>query len=156
MKDLAVDGSGNALTGFLPRSEEAADPPSPLPLSLVVLRCGGSLLLVHNRGRAEWELPGGLIDPGETPREAAVRELREESGEEADDLSFAGYARFRLGPERRLEYGAVFTGRVSRPGNAFVPGEEIGACLWWDETTPPPKDAQPLDLEIARLVPDVR
>ena len=31
-------------------------------------------------GRRIYGLPGGLIDPGETPQEAAVRELREETG----------------------------------------------------------------------------
>ena len=31
------------------------------------------------------ELPGGVLDPGESPREAAVRELREESGYDAPD-----------------------------------------------------------------------
>jgi len=152
MDDLVTDPEGNALTGFLPCAEESPMPPAPLPVSLVVLRCGASLLLVFDNRRGEWELPGGMIDPGETPREAAVRELLEESGQEADDLSFAGYARFRLGPERRVEYAAIFAGRVTRPRDGFVPDEEIGACLWWDEATPPPPGAQPLDLAIARLV----
>lgn len=30
--------------------------------------------------RGRWGLPGGHIDPGETPQEAAIRETREESG----------------------------------------------------------------------------
>lgn len=36
------------------------------------------------------EIPGGVIDPGETPEEAARRELREETGYEADTLELLG------------------------------------------------------------------
>ena len=31
-------------------------------------------------GLAAWQMPQGGIDPGETPREAALRELKEETG----------------------------------------------------------------------------
>ncbi|MFF0579499.1 NUDIX hydrolase [Streptosporangium saharense] len=44
----------------------------------------GRVLLLHWRdpvmGRTLWEPPGGGIDPGETPLEAARRELTEETG----------------------------------------------------------------------------
>jgi mutator protein MutT len=34
----------------------------------------------------EWDLPGGQVDPGEDPREAAIREAKEETGLSLSDL----------------------------------------------------------------------
>jgi 8-oxo-dGTP pyrophosphatase MutT (NUDIX family) len=48
----------------------------------------GRLLLIRRADDGLWALPGGLINPGETPAQAAVREIREEAGlvVEADAL----------------------------------------------------------------------
>lgn len=45
----------------------------------VVLR-GDSLLLVKEKEDGFWSLPGGWVDVGESPSEAVVREIYEESG----------------------------------------------------------------------------
>lgn len=38
------------------------------------------VLLCHRRDRDLWNLPGGRVEPGESPWEAVVREVREEVG----------------------------------------------------------------------------
>ena len=38
-----------------------------------------------------WEIPGGIIDPGESPLEAGIRELREETGYEGQNARILGH-----------------------------------------------------------------
>lgn len=45
----------------------------------VIERGDGAVLLVRLSYRKSWGLPGGLLKRGETPEEAALREVREES-----------------------------------------------------------------------------
>ncbi len=56
-------------------------PPVPAgryPVSIKgVLAFGGQVVLLKNE-RAEWELPGGRLEPGESPETALLREIREE------------------------------------------------------------------------------
>lgn len=49
----------------------------------LVERDGRLLVLRRREGRflgGEWDIPGGTVEPGETPAQAAVRECREETG----------------------------------------------------------------------------
>ena len=45
-----------------------------------ILRDGAKILSVRSNGRDRFYLPGGKIDPGETARDAIMREINEELG----------------------------------------------------------------------------
>ena len=40
----------------------------------------GEVLLVRRADDGRWAMPGGWVDPGETPEQAVVREVAEETG----------------------------------------------------------------------------
>jgi ADP-ribose pyrophosphatase YjhB (NUDIX family) len=62
------------------------------------------ILLAHwnEGGRSGWTLPGGGIDPGEDPADAAIREIREETGYTATLDRLLGVDSFVIPAERRL------------------------------------------------------
>jgi 8-oxo-dGTP diphosphatase len=65
---------------------DKANTPEADGVSAAVLK--GDFVLLVKRGREPyaglWSFPGGKIEPNEAPREAALRELKEETGIEAD------------------------------------------------------------------------
>jgi 8-oxo-dGTP diphosphatase len=60
--------------------------------ALVAIYVGRALLLVKSSYRAEWNLPGGSVHPGESPDAAAQREMEEEIGLKSYTLAPAGNA----------------------------------------------------------------
>ena len=60
----------------------------------IIERADGKILVMHSRKYNYYKFPGGGIEQGETPEEALVREVREESG-------------YIVKPETIGEYGSV-------------------------------------------------
>ena len=82
----------------------------------------GDLLLTHwnENGRTGWTLPGGGLEDYETTEQAAIREVREETGYDVELRTLLGVDSLFLDPEQRIVPGAgplhalrvVYLGRV--------------------------------------------
>jgi 8-oxo-dGTP diphosphatase len=106
--------------------------------AVVIARNAGGVVLVFNLYRKVWELPGGLIDAGETPRDAAQRELFEEAGCRARDLDWLGLVEVSDGS---THFGAVFRGEVDTVPMAVSTDEIGGIGVWRDGASPQPLGA---------------
>ncbi len=65
---------------------------------LFIFRGDEVLLIRKKRGLGAGKIngPGGKIDPGETPEQCAIREVEEELGVTASDITDAGLLRFQF------------------------------------------------------------
>ena len=78
------------------RIDHFNDPNAPRPTRLVpaasavVVDNEGRLLLAKRTDNSLWTIPGGTMKPGETIAEAAVREVKEETGLDVEVLSLVG------------------------------------------------------------------
>ena len=60
------------------------------------------MVIVSVKPKMRWQLPKGIVDPGETPEITAVREVREEAGVETDLLALIETVEYWY---RALKYG---------------------------------------------------
>ena len=91
-------------------------------------------VLVLQRGRStrcptSWETVHGRIEPGEEPEQAAVREVREETGLTADRLYNVTVQPFYLHASHTVQMAVVFAAFVAEPAN-IVLGDEHQAHAW--------------------------
>ena len=98
-----------------------------LAASVAVLRDRRVLVAARGRGAMAgcYSLPGGLVEPGETLAEAALRELREEVGVEAAMIGFVDHAEvIERDAEARVRHHFVVCAHAAR----WVAGEPQGGA----------------------------
>ena len=97
---------------------------------VILSHMNGHILLSRHKKRATWETQGGHIEPGETPLQAAHRELFEESG--ATEYTLMPLCDYWAGSEDGLrgESGVVFTANIRKLDN--LPESEMAEVQCFD------------------------
>ncbi|EIK94839.1 mutT/nudix family protein [Pseudomonas sp. M47T1] len=88
----------------------------------VIYRRDDEILFVRKR-KSKWNLPGGRVERGESPMQAALREMEEETGLAFNTLSFVSKYQQNQVVHFLFEARRTLT-RKPRPRN------EIDACRW--------------------------
>jgi len=83
------------------------------PFAYVIAFSGDEFVMVRHRHRA-WEMPGGRVEPGETPDHAASREFIEETGMTFEPVGYID-----------VDGGMVVVGLVQSTCVDPCPSEEI-------------------------------
>ncbi|MBO8189232.1 NUDIX domain-containing protein [Streptomyces spirodelae] len=102
---------------------------------VVALIPDGTVLLIERDWppyEGAWALPGGHVDPGESRREAAARELAEETGVHvvADDLREIGTWN-KPGRDPRGRYSTDAYAAVVPANTRISAGDDARTARWW-------------------------
>jgi 8-oxo-dGTP pyrophosphatase MutT (NUDIX family)/phosphohistidine phosphatase SixA len=95
----------------------------------VVWRSSGGTVevaVVHRPRYDDWSLPKGKLEPGESMRAAAWREVGEETGARVALGRFLRTTRYKVGRDRKVV--SYFAARYL--SGAFTPSEEVSSLRW--------------------------
>ena len=90
---------------------------------------GIELLLVHRPAHRDWTFPKGKLDPGETLRQCARREVEEETGFVCSTGVRLPLVTYRDAQRNRK---AVVYWTMTVDSGSFVPNREVDAVAWFD------------------------
>lgn len=82
--------------------------------SYAVIKCKDQYLLCYNTWRKQWELPAGQREDDESPKQCAVRELYEETGQLVEELEFKGLLKVKNLLNGEIKYNPVYFSTVER------------------------------------------
>ena len=88
---------------------------------------GRQIAVIHRSRYDEWALPKGKPEPGESLEATSLREVREETGIEAEIIGYAGATHYEV--EGRPKVVHFWNMRVRSQGE-FQPGEEVDRVVW--------------------------
>jgi 8-oxo-dGTP diphosphatase len=88
---------------------------------------GLEMALIHRARYDDWTLPKGKLDEGERWQEAALREIKEETGCDAELVSYAGAAGYKVKGVAKV---VLFWNMKAVGECVFEPSEEVDDLLW--------------------------
>jgi 8-oxo-dGTP diphosphatase len=132
------------------------EPPSP---AQIVQAAGGLIVRRHNSSlevavvdrpvHQDWSFPKGKLEDGETFEEAALREVREETGMECRLVRFVGHTEYvdRKGRPKAVAYWVMEALQGS-----FRPNHEVDDLRWLNLREASTVLSYPRDRELAAIV----
>ena len=105
---LATNKNGWKLIEYIDILEEDIEQYQNITGAYAILKVADKYVVGYNDWRKQWEFPAGGIDEGESAREAAIRELYEETHQKNEELEFKGLFKVE-DPKGKIKYQAVFT-----------------------------------------------